>query len=775
MLYNTSKKGLDREENLANTLFKLYFPYWPIFVVVLIVSLAIAWGYMQYKTPIYEITATMMIKDENKGVDDSKMVQSMNPFDSKKIVENEIKVLQSRDLMKVVVDKLNLYAPIFEESELAGIPIKSVSAYNWSPISVVIKNPENIVVKKGAPTKHYFTFASSKNSVNVDGKTYPLNQWVESPFGTVMFLPNKKSISKTGKPLYFTLSNPRGITQGLLKSLEITPPEKLSTVVNLSFKDAVPERGEEILEKLIETYRQKGIEAKNVLAAHTMEFIEERIENVENELDDLESEIEQYRSSKGVVNLSEQGRLYLQDAGEVDRRITETRLKLSILDKVENYIESKNMGGSIVPSTLGIDDPVLTQLLQKLYDSEIKYEGLKNTTAVNNPMLTSIADEIEKIRPTILDNIRSQRSNLQTSLANMTNTSGKYDSALRTLPEKERKLLEITRRKEVKNDLFAYLLKKREETALTYVPTDGDSKIVTRAQASLEPVSPKGFKVYGIAFFLAVGFCVAYVVIKDMMNKTVLFRSEIDDIVDLPVLGELSYIKNGKTNSPSPTRDIILTEQLRKIAAKLGLYSRTFTKQKILITSSIAGEGKSFLSINLAFSLSQSGKRVALLDMDFRKPQLSQQFNLADKMGIVQYLKGIASLEEITNLSIQEGNFTVLPSGGKRGDQTQLLLNGMLEPLFEQLSKDYDYIIIDSAPLGLVSETNLLAEFSDINLLVIRHGVTPKDIIQRLGQNEKSEILEKMCVVFNGVKKRGFVKETSGYGYGYSQIYGYGV
>ncbi len=772
MLNNTNKRGLDREENLANILFKLYFPYWPIFVIVLFVSLAIAWGYMRYKTPIYGISATLMIKDENKGVDDSKMVQSMNPFDSKKIVENEIKVLQSRDLMRVVVNKLNLYAPIFEESEFAGIPIKSISAYNWSPIKVVIKNPDKIYVKKGAPTKHYFTFDPSKNNVHVDGKTYGLNQWTESPYGTVMFVPNKNGDSKTGKPLYFTLSNPRGTTQGLLESLEITPPEKLSTVVNLNFRDAVPERGEEILETLIQTYRQKAIDDKNILASNTMEFIEERIKNVENELNDLESEIEQYRSSKGVVNLSEQGRLYLQDAGETDRRISEIQLKLSILEKVENYIESKDMGGSIVPSTMGIDDPVLTQLLQKLYNAEIKYEGLKNTTAVNNPMLTSIADEIEKIRPTILDNVRSQRSNLQTSLTNMTNTSGKFDSALRTLPEKERKLLEITRRKEVKNDLFAYLLKKREETALTYVPTDGDSKIVTRAQASVEPVSPKGFKVYGIAFFLAIGFWVAYVVIKDMMNKAILFRSEIDDFVDIPVLGELSYIKNGKTISLSPTDDIILTEQLRKIAAKLGLYSRTFTKKKILVTSSIAGEGKSFVSKNLAFSLAQSGKRVVLLDMDFRRPNLSLSFNLAGNPGIVNYLMGGFKMEDIVHHSKEVDNLVILPAGTKGSDQTKLLLNGKLETLFNELLDKFDYIIMDSAPLGLVSDANILTEYSDINLLVIRHDVTPKRIIKRLGQGEDDVTLKNTGIVFNGLKKRGFVREANGCGYGSNLTYG---
>lgn len=775
MLNNTDNKGLDREENMANTLFRLYFPYWPIFVVVLIVSLAIAWGYMRYKTPIYEISATLMIKDENKGVDDSKMVESMNPFDSKKIVENEIKVLQSRDLMRVVVNKLNLYAPIYEESEFAGIPIKSISAYNWSPISVVIKNPENIFVKKGAPTKHYFTFDSTKNSVHVDGKTYGLNQWTESPYGTVMFLPNKNSVSKTGKSLYFSLSNPRSVTQGLLESLEITPPEKLSTVVNLNFRDAVPERGEEILEKLIETYRHNSIEDKNVLAANTMEFIEERIKNVENELDTLESEIEQYRSSKGVVNLSEQGKRYLQDVGDIDRRISEIQLKLSILDKVENYIESKNMGGSIVPSTLGIDDPVLTQLLQKLYDSEIKYEGLKNTTAVNNPMLISIADEIGKIRPTILDNVRSQRSNLQASLSNMTNTSGKFNSALKTLPEKERKLLEITRRKEVKNELFAYLLQKREETALTYVPTDGDSKIVARAQASLEPVSPKGFKVYGLAFFLAVGIWIAYVIVKEMLNNKILFRSEIEYFTDIPVLGELTFIKTAKEDKLLVSSNPILFEQLRQIDVNLGLYNRKFAKKKILVTSSMAGEGKSFVSKNIAFSLAQSGKRVVLLDMDFRRPNLSQSFNLIGNPGIVNYLMGGFKMEDIVHHSAEEENLVILPAGTKGSDQTKLLLNGKLETLFKELSDKFDYIIMDSAPLGLVSDANILTEYSDINLLVIRHAVTPKRTIQRLGQVENSKALKNTGIVFNGLKKRGFVKENSGYGYGYSQTYGYGA
>ncbi len=331
MSYNNKSA---KNENLFSSMMDLFFPFWPLLAIILVVVLFLAWGYKNYTTPTYEISATLIIKDENKGVDNSKMVESMNPFNSKKIVENEIKVIQSPDLMKKVVDTLNLYAPVYEERDFLGLNIKSVSAYNSSPIRVKLKNPDDILIQKGAPAEHYFTFNSSEKIVKVDENIYPLNQWVDSPFGTVMFYHNTKKVQTAKNPLYFVLLNPRSVTQNLLQSLEVAPPEKLSTVINLNLEDEIPNRGEEILNGLIEAYNQKGIEDRNRLAANTMTFIEARINNVEDELNKLETEIEQYRSSKGVVDLSEQGRMYLQDAGQNDQRIADIRLKLSVLDKV---------------------------------------------------------------------------------------------------------------------------------------------------------------------------------------------------------------------------------------------------------------------------------------------------------------------------------------------------------------------------------------------------------------------------------------------------------
>lgn len=762
-----------KNENLFDSLMDLFFPFWPLLAVILVVVLFLAWGYKKYQTPTYEVSATLIINDENKGVDNSRMMESMNPFDSKKIVENEIKVIQSPDLMKKVVDTLHLYAPLYEEKDFFGLNIKSVSAYNSSPVIVKLEHPDKIIIQKDTPPEHYFVFNSSKNNVKIGGKVYSLNVWVESPFGKVMFLPNPNKVQPAEKPLYFVLRNPRSVTTGLLNSLEVAPPEKLSTVINLNLEDEVPSRGEDILNGLILAYNQKGIEERNKLAANTMRFIEDRIQNVEGELDELETEIEHYRSSKGVVDLSEQGRMYLQDAGQNNQRIADIKLKLSVLDKVENYIQSKNSGGSIVPSTLGIDDPILTQLLQKLYNSEMEYERLKKTTAVNNPMLTSLADEIDRMRPNILDNVQSQKSNLQASLSNLYANSGKYSTALRTIPEQERKLLEITRRKAVKNDLFAFLLQKREETALSYVPINGDDSIVTHAQASLEPIGPKGIKIYGIALFLALGVWIAYVVIKEMLNKKILFRSEIEESSNLPVIGELSYLKGSKQLSVKNPEDFAVIEQFRQLDAQLGLYSRNFRKKKILVTSSLSGEGKSFVSKNLSYSLAQSGKKVILLDMDFRKPNITKSLNLKDHKGIVDYLREETSLDELIVKSEMDPNLYIFPAGTKGEDHTQLLLNGKLEFLFENLSEYYDYVIMDSAPLGLVSDANLLSEYSDITLLVVRHNFTPKKIVQRLDQNHADKNRQYAGIIFNGLKKRGFVKEYKGYGYGYSQAYGY--
>lgn len=756
--------------NSENTLFTSfmyrYFPYWPLFAILLIAALLGAWGYLNfYALPSYEVSASLIIKDEKKGVNDSKMTESIDAFTSSKIVENEINVIHSRTLMKQVVNKLRLYAPVYEEGRFKSVPL-----YKSSPIKIKLKNPDKAEEHYGI----YFTLDEKKNKIRIDDKLYAYDRWVKTPYGELQFSRNKKKGAiVTDNPLYFSIIPPKEVTNQLLDKVSIQASSKVSTVIDLTVKDQIPERGEDILNYLIHTYNEVDVTERVGLAANTLKFVEDRIKLVEKDLEDLESKVVQFKATRGGVNLSEQGKMFLENVGATDRRISEINSQLAMLDKVENYVVKKDKTAGIVPSTLGINDPVLSQLLEKLYNSEIEYQKLKKTTAENNPILVSITDEIENTRPSILENIRNQRTSLEASRANLTSTSNQYNAALQAIPEKERELLELTRQQAIKNNAYSFLLQKREETVLSYAPTAGDSRIVDMAESSLLPVSPKPFHLYLMATMFAFAVGAGFIRGKELLNSKLLFRSEIVESTNAPIVAELSVVKYPKGEEFKEPTEAAIIEQFRQLRVTMGLYGRTFTKKKVMVTSSIPGEGKSFVSSNLAYSLASSGKRVALLDFDLRNPNTSQLFNLYKEKGIIEYINSNIKPEEIIQ-STPFSNLSVVPAGIDVGDHTEILLNGRLEYFFEYLEGAFDYVIIDTPPVDLVSDAYLLSEYCDISLLVMRHAYTPKSLVQRLAQNDKMKSLNNVAIVFNGVKPRGFVSGQYGYGYGYGHENKYG-
>ncbi|MFD2515184.1 GumC family protein [Pontibacter locisalis] len=749
------------EDNLFAALLYRYFPYWPLFALLLVMSSAVAWGYLTYyAVPSYDITASLLIKDEQRGVNDAKLTESIDAFTSNKTVENEINIIHSYALMKLVVDELNLYAPVYEEDKFKSIP-----AYTSSPITIKLKNPER-AIEYG---QVYFTYDSRQKTVSIDNSKYKLNTWVETPYGEMMFTKNKQFLYTTENPLYFSIIQPKTITNQLLNRIVIQASGKLSTVIDIRLSDPIPQRGEDILNELIKVYTKAAVVERDKLATNTLAFVENRIKLVEEELKNLENRVVEYKSKNGAVNLSEQSKLFLQNVGENDRAISGINSQLAVLDKVESYVISKSNAAGIVPSTLGINDPVLLQLLEKLYNSEIQYQKLKKITAENNPLLVSITDEIESIRPSILENIKNHRTNLLASRDNLSSTSNKYTSELQTIPQKERELLEISRQQLIKNNAYSFLLEKREETVLSYAPSAGDVRIVDLAVSSVLPTSPKPLYIYLVA--LVGSFVVGFVIIigKELLNSKLLFRSEIESFTRAPIVAELAYVKQSKEISFKEPTDVTIIEQFRQLRVTMGLYGRTFTKKKVMVTSSIPGEGKSFISTNLAFSLAASGKKVALLDFDLRNPYTSAFFDLYKQSGIIEYLNSEIEPADIVRTTPFNNLYTI-PAGVDVGDHTELLLNGKLEGFFKYLEKEFDYVIIDTPPLELVSDAYLLTEYCDITLLVMRHDYTPKAVVQRLAETNKIESLNNPAIIFNGVKLNGLVKSLYGYGYGY----GYG-
>ncbi len=749
------------ESNILQETLNKYLPYWPLFAITLVISMAAAWLYMRYTVPIYESSATILIKDEKKGLDESKILEAMDLFGSKKIVENEIEVIRSRSLAREVVKTLGLYAPVIEEGRLVDR-----SAYVISPIKIEHNQPDSL-----SPSgKIYFTYQPDKNSIKIDSQHYKLNSWVNTPYGMLRFIPNKlynHSIQK--KPLYFYLVSVKSAARGLIAQLRITPSSKLSTVINLKYRDEVPRRSDDILNQLISAYNHAAIDDKNSLAANTLQFVEERLRFVVNDLDSVERNMENYKTRNKIVDISTQGRLFLENVGFNDQKVSEINMQLAVLGQVEDYVLSKNNRKGIVPSTLGVTDPMLSQLLTRLYEAEEQYEKLKETTAENNVIIKTLEDQISSVRPLILENVRTQRRNLEAGKNDINNTNNRYTRLLQALPEKERELLDISRQQAIKNNIYTFLLQKREETLLSYASTVADSRLVDASESTPGPVSPKKLLIYGMAIVAGIVFSIAFISIKETVNRNILFRAEIEKYTSVPILGEVIH---DNTKNPivitEGTRTFI-AEQFRQLRTSLGYLGINSRKKKILITSTISGEGKSFIAANMGISLALMGKKVVLIELDLRKPKLSEIFNISRNTGISNYFIGEKEEEDIIKSYEGNPNLFLIPSGPIPPNPSELILNGRIQELFAYLEKNFDYIIIDSAPVNPVTDAYILSPMCDATLYVIRHGVTPRAFVQKLDENNKIRGLHNMAIVFNGVKERGFGK----YGYGYGNSYGY--
>jgi tyrosine-protein kinase Etk/Wzc len=742
-----------------------YLSYWPLFLICLLLSLGAAFFYIRYAVPKYEANATVIIKDEKKGSDDSKLLQSLDMIDTKKIIENETEVFQSRQLMEQVVKKLYLYAPIYMEGKL-----KYHNAYTFSPVIVEAKKPDSINSFKGILISY-----NAKNkivSLIQDQKfSGVINEWHKTPFGELKFTLNPNYTPPLEeKPLYLNLTKVKSVGPDILAALKVGASSKLSSVLELSYVDEVPQKAEDILNTLIAFYNDASITEKNNLVKNTLESIDSRLSVVANDLDSIEKKMQQYKASNQATDLGTQSSLYLQSVSGSDTKRGEVQVQLDNLDQLEKFVTSKDNIG-VLPSGLGVNDASLTQLMTNLNNAQINYEKQRKIVGENNPMLLSIKDEINNLKPDILANIQAQKRNLVVTRQNLNTTSGRYNSMLNYIPQKEKQLLEISRDQNIKSGIYSFLLQKREETQLSYASNISDSKVVNYALAGKNPVSPKKSFIYLAALILGILTPVIMISGRELFNNKVLYRKEIEALTSIPVIGEIVH---NKTNAPvviEAGKRSFIAEEFRKIRVSLLFLGIDAYHKKILVTSSIPGEGKSFVAANLAISLAMTGKKVALIDMDLHSPSLGKVFNVPlDEPGVSDFLLGEKDAEDIIMKIPSHENLFFIPAGGIHPTPSELLENGQIQNLINYLDSAFDVVVLDTAPVIMVTDAYHLSSLADATLYVIRHKYTPKMLVKRIDENNKVNTLKNPAILFNGVKTRGFMKNN--YGYGYDYVYG---
>ena len=754
----------------SNSTFSPYYivrrailPYWPIYVICLFLAGVAANVYLRFQVPIFQVFGKVLLKVE--GSSEGQLLQALDVFTPQKSVDNELEVIRSRSNGKEVAKNLNSYVTILYRGKLADFE------ESWRyPIHLEAVNEDSL----STPISTEFNVEGNRKYMNINGQHIILRNQLIKIGASSFFLTIDSNGLQNLKPGKYVLNvnSLEGEINKLMGNLNALQTGKLSTIMGLTYNHPNIENAKRILNEFIKVYIHSAIEDKRKVAQYTLDFIDERLSLINQELDSVERKIEVFKTLNSAVDVSAQSSMFLNSVKENDVELSKLNLKLAILNDIEAYVNGKGNNPGMVPSVIGFDDPILLSLLPKLYDLEYEITKRSKVAGEKDEILNSLKEEIIRVKSSIKENIRNIRGNLNITKVRITEELQKQNRQLSNIPLKERLLIDIGRQQNIKNEIFTFLLQKREESAIAYASTVSDSRVIEWAYGG-PIISPKYGITYAMWLSLGLIFPLVFYIWRVILNPKIQFKNDIESLTSTPVIGEIMFDSEGRDFVVSMKDRGIIAESLRTIRTKLS-YFKTASKCKvILLSSSVPGEGKSFLSVNLGISYSLTGSRVLLIGGDMRKPVLHKPFGISVRKGLSSYLSGAEELDKVIFNSDFDHLF-VMPSGVVPPNPSELLESEVFSKMLNELKNQFDVIIIDSPPLGLVSDAEILAQYCDMHLFVVRYGVTQKEAVEEVLEKARiSGVFKSMGIVFNGIKQKGIGKYGY-YGYNYNYGYGYG-
>lgn len=788
------KLGEQSEEqvNIQELLFR-YLIHWPWFVVSIIICIACAWGYLRLTTPIYNITATVLIKDEKKGggANMSSELEKMGLegfVSSSNNVDNEIEVLRSKSLAREVVNNLGLFVTYMDEDEF---PSKEL--YHTSPVLVSLTHQEadklpgrmeiNMILQPTGALGVQITVGEKEYRKQFDKlpAVFPTDE------GTVAFFANNDTLSAVRpenitKERHITafINRPFSVSKGYVNSLSIAPTSKTTSVVVISLENTNTRRGRDYINKLLEMYNINANNDKNEVAQKTAEFIDERIGIISKELGSTEQDLENFKRSAGITDLSSEAQIALTGNAEYEKKRVENQTQINLVMDLQRYMKGNEY--EVLPSNIGLQDAASAGAIDRYNQMLVERKRLLRTSTENNPTIINLDTSIRAMRTNVQATLDATLKGLQITKEDLAREASRYSRRINDAPTQERQFVSIARQQEIKSGLYLMLLQKREENAITLAATANNAKIIDEALADDNPISPKKTIVYLVALVLGVGLPVGVIYLIGLTKFKIEGRADVEKLTSLPVVGDIP-LADEKTGSIAvfENQNNLMSETFRNVRTNLQFMLEN-GKNVILVTSTISGEGKSFISANLAISLSLLGKKVVIVGLDIRKPGLNKVFNIPKKEhGITQYLTNTtANLMDFVQPSDINKNLFILPGGTVPPNPTELLARGGLEKAIETLKANFDYVILDTAPVGMVTDTLLIGRVADLSVYVCRADYTHKaefTLINELAENNK---LPNLCIAVNGLdlnsRKYGYYYGYGKYGkyYGYGKRYGYG-
>lgn len=787
----------DEKIDIQQLLFK-YIIHWPWFVGAVLVCLIGAWIYLRMATPVYNISATVLIKDDKKGGNTGSMVGLeelglSGLISSSQNIDNELEVLRSKTLVKEVINLLNLYVSYTDED---GFPSKNM--YKTSPVLVSLtpqeaeKLTDPMVVEMAL-----YGEGGLEVNVTVGDKEYQKHfEKLPAVFpmdeGTLAFFQSPDSLSlkkdtmeasSNIRHITAKIKSPMKVARAYCENLKIEPTSKTTSVAVISLKNSSLQRGQDFINQLLEMYNRNTNNDKNEIAQKTAEFIDERINIISKELGSTEANLENFKRNAGITDLTSEAQIALTGNAEYEKKRVENRTQISLIEDLRKYIRGNEY--EVLPGNIGLQDPGLVATIERYNEMLVERKRLLRTSTENNPTIINLDTSIRAMKSNVQATLDGSLKGLLITKANLEREASRFSRRISDAPGQERQFVSIARQQEIKAGLYLMLLQKREENAIALAATANNAKIIDEAIADDIPVSPKRRMIYLIALVLGIGIPVGIIYLIGLTKFKLEGRVDVEKLTTIPIVGDIPLTdeKNEKDGSIAvfENQNNLMSETFRNIRTNLQFMLQN-DKKVILVTSTVSGEGKSFISANLAISLSLLGKKVVIVGLDIRKPGLNKVFRLSTKeKGITLYLANPETdLMSLVQPSDINQNLYILPGGTVPPNPTELLARDGLDKAIEILKKSFDYVVLDTAPVGMVTDTLLIGRVADLSVYVCRADYTHKveyTLINELAEEKK---LPNLCTVINGVdlkrRKYGYYYGYGKYGkyYGYGKRYGYG-
>ena len=779
-LYTEQEEQVDYK-----ALFFKYLIHWKWFVASIVVCLIGGWIYLHYTTPVYSITGSVIIKDNKKNnsvstgladLEDLGFYSSTNNFD------NEVEVLHSRTLLKKVVEELDLYINYRTRENL-----RPVELYKDTPVKVWLTPEEAEKLPNGAAVLEVVLKPGGKLSVSTEIDEQEFKQdfnklpaLLTTPYGTFSFTPGDSAIVEKEQEITVTVAAPRIMANGYANALSVEPTSKTTTIAQITLQNTSPQRGVDFINKLIEIYNRDANDDKNEVASKTAEFIDERIKIINGELGTTEKELETFKRDAGLTDLKSDAQLALSENSEYEKKRAENSTQLRLVQFLSEYANNPDHAYEVLPVNVGLTDTGLTELINRYNEMLLERKRLLRTSSESNPVVVNLDASIRAMRSNVQTTILSVQKGLMITKADLERQAGKYAGRITSAPGQERQLVSISRQQEIKAGLYLMLLQKREENAITLASTANNARIVDEAQAELFPVSPKGKLIYLIAFVLGIAIPVGIIYIIELLRYKIEDRSDVEKLTTVPIIGDIPASDNMPKEGSVVVRENqndMMAETFRNVRTNVQ-YMLGSNQKVVLITSTTSGEGKSFVAANLAISFALLGKKVVIVGLDIRKPEQNKAFQMSHKEdGITRYL---ADPEHTDLMSLlQQSNVTpnlyILPGGAIPPNPTELVARDSLVQAVDRLKKEFDYVILDTAPIGMVTDTQLISRVADMSIYVCRAGYTPKAGYLFINELRDHKKLPNLCTIINDVNIKTGKYGYGTYGkYGYGRTYGYG-